>query len=226
LGKVCNSSCPYYGVDANYDGYCKKDHNSYRDRGSACNMESSSSASSASSAATSSSSSASVSRSPRTCTSSCPYYGVDADYNGYCKKDHNSYRERFATCNMGETVASSSSASGSSSSGGTSDGGGCGCLKWLIVLAILVGLGAGVISLLTGGHVAQKEPALSQAIQQTVAYTTAEINLRETPSLSGAKIMVLPEDARVTIEKTEGEWAYVQYESTNGWCKQEFLRIE
>ena len=32
------------------------------------------------------------------CDSNCPYYGVDANYNGYCKKDNNSYRERYAPC--------------------------------------------------------------------------------------------------------------------------------
>ena len=32
----------------------------------------------------------------RVCGSGCPYYGVDEDYNGYCKIDGNSYRERFS----------------------------------------------------------------------------------------------------------------------------------
>ena len=49
MGKTCGSSCPYYGVDSNYNGYCKKDHNSYRDRGQKCSFESSDTNSSSSS---------------------------------------------------------------------------------------------------------------------------------------------------------------------------------
>lgn len=157
----------------------------------------------------------------RVCGSGCPYYGVDEDYNGYCKLDGNSYRERFSDCNMGYGDSSGGSSGGSSSS---SDAGGCGCLKWVIIIAVVLGILGGVATLFTRGVAEKgKEPALSQSEQQTVMYTTAEINLRQSPSLSGAKIMVLPEDAAVTVEKTEGEWSYVAYQGTHGWCKSEFL---
>ena len=69
----------------------------------------------------------------RVCGSGCPYYGVDEDYNGYCKIDGNSYRERFSNCNMG--YGDSSSESSSSSSGGG------GCLKWLVIIAVVIGIG-------------------------------------------------------------------------------------
>lgn len=61
MGQRCDSSCRYYGVDANYNGYCKKDYNSYRDRGAACTFEMSDNTSTASS---SSSKSTSTSSSP------------------------------------------------------------------------------------------------------------------------------------------------------------------
>lgn len=54
----------------------------------------------------------------RTCTSSCPYYGVDAQCNGYCKKDHNAYRERYAKCTFESDSPEESSGSSSGGSGG------------------------------------------------------------------------------------------------------------
>ena len=218
MGKVCGSGCPYYGVDENYNGYCKKDHNSYRERFAPCNMESSSSPSSSSPATTSSSS---VSTQPRTCTSSCPYYGVDANSNGYCKKDHNSYRERFATCNMGETTTSSG---GSGSSSGSSGGSGCGgCFKWvLIILAVLVALIIGG-NVLTGNQKSAESPAQNTTVQ--TASTTAEINLRKGPSTSETVITVLPENATVNVLQKDGEWTRVGYKEHNGWCKTEYLQF-
>ena len=208
MGKVCGSGCPYYGVDENYNGYCKKDHNSYRERFAPCNMESSAPAASSSS---SSSASSSVTRTPRTCTSSCPYYGVDANSNGYCKKDNNTYRERFATCNMGETTTSG---------GGGGSSGGCGCLKWIVIILIILGvLGIGA-RVLTGGQKAAEGPAITQT-----AVTTAEINLRQGPSTSDTVIVVMPERATVTVLLKDGEWTQVTYQDHTGWCKTEYLEI-
>lgn len=61
----------------------------------------------------------------RTCTSSCPYYGVDENYNGYCKKDHNAYRERYAKCTFESDSSEGSSSSSSSSGSSSSSSGGC-----------------------------------------------------------------------------------------------------
>ena len=65
----------------------------------------------------------------RTCTSSCPYYGVDENYNGYCKKDHNSYRERYSKCTFEDDTSEKDSKSSSSShlsgSNSSSSSGGC-----------------------------------------------------------------------------------------------------
>lgn len=52
------------------------------------------------------------------CDSSCPYYGVDENYNGYCKKDHNSYRERWSPCKFEKNDSTGSSGSNSTSSSG------------------------------------------------------------------------------------------------------------
>lgn len=56
------------------------------------------------------------------CTTSCPYYGIDEHDNGYCKKDHNAYRERYEPCTF-----ESDSSEGSSKSSGSSSSGSGGC---------------------------------------------------------------------------------------------------
>lgn len=84
MGDVCGSGCRYYWVDEDYNGFCKKDFNSYRERGWACNVPNG----------------PGVPDPDAHCNSSCRYYGVDEDYNGYCKRDYNSYRDRGSKCNM------------------------------------------------------------------------------------------------------------------------------
>ena len=73
---------------------------------------------------------------------------------------------------------------------------------------------------------ASEAPAQNQQVEGRVAYTTAEINLRQEPSTSGKKIMVMPDNARVVIQRQEGQWSYVQYNEHEGWCKTEYLRME
>ena len=82
MAVTCDSSCQYYGVDENYNGFCKKDCNSRRERGSICNIDN-----------------GGAKKGPY-CDSGCAYYGVDENYNGFCKKDYNSYRDRGSACNM------------------------------------------------------------------------------------------------------------------------------
>lgn len=165
----------------------------------------------------------------RQCGSGCPYYGVDEDYNGYCMIDGNSYRERFSPCNMGQGDSSGSSSVSSSGSSST-DLDGCGCFKWVIIAAVVLALFYGVFNFFILGNsfgFAQKEPAMQQAeVQGRVAYTTAEINLRQGPSTKEAKILVLPDKARVVIQKQEGAWSYVTYNEHTGWCKTEYLKME
>lgn len=220
MGKTCTSSCPYYGVDENYNGYCKKDHNSYRERFAPCNMESDASAP-APSAPT-------QHKEPRTCTSSCPYYGVDADYNGYCKKDHNSYRERFSTCNMGEYTLHSGS--GSNSGSGNSGGG-----KWGILVVVILMVLGGVGMLLNNQRgVEMAEPAIDNAtITTTTAATTTTtapegdvmyvvadggLRMRSEPNTNGKVILTVPTESQVLVLRTEGDWSYVRYNGQEGWC--------
>lgn len=59
-----------------------------------------SSGSSYSSSGSSSGSASSSSSTPRQCYQ-CAYYGVDADYNGYCKKNNNRYTDRYQTACSG-----------------------------------------------------------------------------------------------------------------------------
>lgn len=226
MGKVCTSSCPYYGVDENYNGYCKKDHNSYRERFAPCNMEGDASASTPSAPP--------QHVEPRTCTSSCPYYGVDADYNGYCRKDHNSYRERFSTCNMGEYTVSSGGGGSSSSDGG-------GCSKWIVWVIVALMLLGGAGTLLTRTHGAKEagpiydEPAVSTtsttdttataAPQGDTMYVVAKdgLRMRTEPSTESGIILTIPNESAVLVIRTEGSWSYVQYNGQEGWCSSEWI---
>lgn len=61
---------------------------------------SSASSSSGSSYSSSGSASSSSSSTPRQCYQ-CAYYGVDADYNGYCKKNNDRYTDRYQTACSG-----------------------------------------------------------------------------------------------------------------------------
>lgn len=223
MGKTCTSSCPYYGVDENYNGYCKKDHNSYRERFAPCNMEPSGDAPTHAPTQPTEN----LVRVPRTCTSSCPYYGVDADYNGYCKKDHNSYRERFSDCNMGETVLSAA--------GGSNNSSGSGCGKWpvIIVVALMV---LGGLGLLFGNQQdemsgpAMEEPATTtttaatttttQAPEGDIMYVVAEggLRMRTEPNTDGAVILTVPTKSEVVVLRTEGDWSYIRYNGKEGWC--------
>ena len=234
MGKVCTSSCPYYGVDENYNGYCKKDHNSYRERFAPCNMESDTPAS------TPAPSAPTLHKEPRTCTSSCPYYGVDADYNGYCRKDHNSYRERFATCNMGEYTLTSG---GGGSTGG---GGGTGCSKWVILVVVALLLLGGV-GILMDGQKAEELPARDESGEPTYSdtvnggddanreeptttttqpqegdtmYVVADggLRMREQPATDSKVILTVPTKSQVLVLSTEGDWSYVRYNGKEGWC--------
>lgn len=242
MGKVCTSSCPYYGVDENYNGYCKKDHNSYRERFAPCNMEGSNSAPSASAPA---SSAPTLHKEPRTCTSSCPYYGVDADYNGYCRKDHNSYRERFSTCNMGEYILTSG--------GGGGGGGGTGCNKWVVLVVVALLLLGGIGILMEGEKAAEHSAydedgdssysdtadstdkgennttdtnegdttsTTTQPQEGDTMYVVADggLRMREQPTTGSKVILSIPTKSQVLVLSTEGDWSYVRYNGKEGWC--------
>ncbi len=227
MGKKCTSSCPYYGVDENYNGYCKKDHNSYRERFSDCKFEKSTSSSTSSSTSYSSQKSE-----PRTCSSSCPYYGVDENDNGYCKKDHNSYRERYSTCNMGETKKSSSY-SGSSSSGSSSSSSGSGVFKKLIIFIVILIVGGmilinylpAVLNILDFGV---SDGIDNETEQKTVAYVSATsgLNLRDAASTNSNVITLMENNAEVIVKEISGDWAYVDYNGQYGWCYTQYLNIQ
>ena len=176
----------------------------------------------------------------KVCTSSCPYYGVDENYNGYCKKDHNSYRERFSTCNMGEYTLTSG---GGGSTGG---GGGTGCSKWVILVVVALLLLGGVGILMDGhkaeelpAHVESGEPTYSDTVnggddanREEPTTTTTQpqegewmyvvanggLRMREQPTTGSKDILTVPTKSQVLVLSTEGDWSYVRYNGKEGWC--------
>ena len=54
--------------------------------------------------------------------------------------------------------------------------------------------------------------------------TTAALNLRKSPSLKGAKILVIPRGASVgTVKATSGVWRKVTYKGKTGWVHSAYL---
>lgn len=57
----------------------------------------------------------------------------------------------------------------------------------------------------------------------TVTTEGDELRLRTEPSLDSDVIDGMPNGASVTVLRQEGEWCYVDYYGTQGWCSSEYL---
>ena len=56
--------------------------------------------------------------------------------------------------------------------------------------------------------------------------TASVLNVRSTPSTSGAKVGVLPNGAQVTVTSANGSWAAVSYNGISGYCSMDYLQLK
>lgn len=70
------------------------------------------------------------------------------------------------------------------------------------------------------------EETQSTAVTATVTTESGELRLRTEPSLDSDVIKGIPKGETVTVLRQEGDWAFVDYKGTEGWCSSEFLTFE
>ena len=181
------------------------------------------------------------------CDSSCPYYGVDENYNGYCKKDHNAYRERWSPCTFESDNSSSSSSGSYSSSSSSSSSGGHGCW-WIvgIIVAIIMFLGwLGDLGLgefldeVFGNTTTTSQSAVRQSTTTADAFASVKevtavvynvgdsvLNMRKEPNTYCEVLTTLSPGTVVTVLEQGTEWHHVQYGGYTGYCYAEYLEIQ
>ena len=64
----------------------------------------------------------------------------------------------------------------------------------------------------------------STAGQYTTKGVTTNLNIRSSPSTSAAVVGKVPAGATVNVSKTNGSWAYVEYNGTTGYCSLDYLQ--
>lgn len=69
------------------------------------------------------------------------------------------------------------------------------------------------------------EPSDESSVTATVTTKGGELRLRTEPNLDCDVIDGIPNGATVTILRQEGEWSYVEYNGTRGWCASQYLTI-
>lgn len=180
------------------------------------------------------------------CDSSCPYYGVDENDNGYCKKDHNAYRERWSPCTF-ESDNSSSSSSGSysrssSSSYSSSSSGGHGCW-WIVGIIVAVIMFLGWLGDIGFGKVLDDFFGTGTTTSRTTSAPTASaadgrvtavvynvgssvLNMRKEPNTYCEVLTTLSPGTVVTVLEQGTEWHHVQYGGYTGYCYAEYLKIQ
>lgn len=70
-------------------------------------------------------------------------------------------------------------------------------------------------------------PSFVTADMNEPAFVTPEVGLRlrRTPSTDGDEIDVMPYQAAVTVLTYRDDWAYVDYNGTQGWCSRDYLEL-
>ena len=66
----------------------------------------------------------------------------------------------------------------------------------------------------------------SESYAGTYTVTASLLNVRSTPSTSGAKVGTLPSGAKVTVSSANGSWAAVSYNGISGYCSMDYLKQE
>lgn len=56
--------------------------------------------------------------------------------------------------------------------------------------------------------------------------TATSLNVRSTPSTSGAKVGTLPGGVQVSVSSANGKWAAVSYNGISGYCSMDYLKQE
>ena len=176
------------------------------------------------------------------CGSSCPYYGVDDNDNGYCKKDHNAYRERWSPCTFESDNSSSSSSGSSYSSSYSSSSEGHGCW-WIVGIIVAIIMFLGWLGDMGFGEFLDEyfgnTTTTSQSTTTTGAYASDEgvtavvynvgssvLNMRSEPNTYCDVITTLDPGTVVKVLEQGTEWHRVQYGSYTGYCYAEYLKIQ
>lgn len=66
----------------------------------------------------------------------------------------------------------------------------------------------------------------SESYAGTYTVTASSLNVRSTPSTSGAKVGTLPSGAKVTVSSANGSWAAVSYQGITGYCSMDYLQLK
>lgn len=69
------------------------------------------------------------------------------------------------------------------------------------------------------------EPSDGSSVTATVTTKGGELRLRTEPNLDCDVIDGIPNGAAVTVLRQEGDWSYVEYNGTRGWCASQYLTI-
>lgn len=66
----------------------------------------------------------------------------------------------------------------------------------------------------------------SESYAGTYTVTATSLNVRSTPSTSGAKVGTLPNGVQVSVSSANGKWAAVSYNGISGYCSMDYLKQE
>ncbi len=72
----------------------------------------------------------------------------------------------------------------------------------------------------------ETEPPLPQHnSSERVVIANGGLNMRSNPGTSSSIVTLIPNGSMVTVEKVEGNWAYVHYSGNYGWCSCDYLFV-
>lgn len=90
----------------------------------------------------------------------------------------------------------------------------------------IVSLGWGDAGVTEGGSSSADTSDFSESYAGTYTVTATSLNVRSTPSTSGAKVGTLPGGVQVSVSSANGKWAAVSYNGVSGYCSMDYLKQE
>ena len=90
----------------------------------------------------------------------------------------------------------------------------------------IVSLGWGDAGVTEGGSSSADTSDFSESYAGTYTVTATSLNVRSTPSTSGAKVGTLPSGVQVSVSSANGKWAAVSYNGISGYCSMDYLKQE